>query len=165
MSGGKGVLREEIQLCEGRQIQIIGQNHLLFGFLLSRQLARLFEAYGRFLTLRPDLVVPLVTACLSTMLLLPLEEPGHQPPPVPLMAAWKKKFDSRLSLSAAVVALAMVRRQGARGLGEGQGRHTVKKGAGPAVSGWLAMDLWIRIYGLDLPYATSCLRQTPPSLT
>ena len=75
------------------------------------QLARAFEAFGRFLALRPDLTAPLVSACLSTALMLPLDEPGHSPPPVPITALWKIKFEARLSLCAAVVSLAKVGEQ------------------------------------------------------
>ena len=72
------------------------------------QLSRAYECFGRFLTLRPDLVAPLVSACMSNALLIPLDEPGHFPPPVPLTAAWKRKFDARLSMCGAVAALAKV---------------------------------------------------------
>ena len=72
------------------------------------QLSRAFESFGRFLALRQDLVAPLVSACLSTMMLLPLEQPGHLPPPTPITAVWKRKFDARLSMCAAVSVLAKV---------------------------------------------------------
>ena len=81
------------------------------------QLSRAFESFGRFLALRQDLVAPLVTACLSTMMLLPLEQPGHLPPPTPITTAWKRKFDARLSMCAAVTVLAKV------GLGDEGNRH------------------------------------------
>ncbi len=73
------------------------------------QLARTFEAFGRFLLLRPDLTAPLVSACVTAMMQIPLEEPGHMPPPARLTQAWKRQSEERLSMAAAVVTLAKVR--------------------------------------------------------
>ncbi|GAX73215.1 hypothetical protein CEUSTIGMA_g668.t1 [Chlamydomonas eustigma] len=69
-------------------------------------MARSFEAFARFLNLRPDLAAPLVSACLSTIMLMPLQEPGQAPPPVPVTSVWKKKFEARIGVCAVVVALA-----------------------------------------------------------
>lgn len=69
-------------------------------------MARVYETFGRFLLLRPELTAPLVSACLSAMMAIPLEQAGHLPPPPRLTPAWKRQAEGRLSMCAAVVTLA-----------------------------------------------------------
>ncbi|MEW5319093.1 MAG: hypothetical protein WDW38_010263 [Sanguina aurantia] len=68
--------------------------------------AEAYEAFGKYLSVRPDLAVPLVRACLEHMALLPLDEPGSSPPPTHASPAWKKGFEARLCMATAVVTLA-----------------------------------------------------------
>lgn len=72
------------------------------------QQAEAYEAFGKYLSVRPDLAVPLVRACLEHMALLPLDEPGSSPPPTHASPAWKKGFEARLCMATAVVTLAKV---------------------------------------------------------
>jgi len=68
--------------------------------------ARALEAFGKFLLLRPDMAAPIVNACFTSMMLIPLEAPGHMPPPAKVTASWRVQFEARLALANTVVTLA-----------------------------------------------------------
>ena len=56
---------------------------LSFSSPTTSQLAKAMEAFGRFLTLRPELATPIVNACFSAMLLLPVRGEGDMVPVLP----------------------------------------------------------------------------------
>ena len=69
-------------------------------------LARAYEAFARFIAVRPDLATHLISACLSLMKQVPLDEHGQMPPPVPVTPVWKKAFEARLGAASAISNLA-----------------------------------------------------------
>ncbi|GLI64319.1 hypothetical protein VaNZ11_007546 [Volvox africanus] len=68
--------------------------------------AEAIEAFGRYLTLRPDLAVPTVSCCLEVMRLLPLEAPGQLPPPPRQTPEWRAQFEARLAMANVLLGLA-----------------------------------------------------------
>lgn len=63
------------------------------------QHARALEAFGRYLSHYPDMLVPLVQSSFEILQMVPLEANGQLPPPAQVSHQWKEDAVARLSMA------------------------------------------------------------------